>query len=65
MMKAMKETHTHKPISIPPDIPSRCVGPGQADKMDRLFRAVLTVPHSAVLQDTAKRQKARAKARKA
>ena len=50
-----------RPIQIPPEIAARCVGPDQSERMDKLFRAVLTVPHSAVLKDTAKRKRKRAK----
>ena len=50
-----------KPISIPPDIAARCDRPDGAERMDNLFRAVLTVPHSAVLKDAAKRKQAREK----
>ena len=51
---------TLKPISIPETIAARCDRPDQAERMDRLFRAVLTVPRSAVLKDTAKRKRERA-----
>ncbi len=50
-----------KPISIPPELAARCDGSDQAERMDKLFRAVLAIPHSAVLKDTAKRKRARAK----
>ena len=61
-MKAMKTTPVSpKPISIPPDIAARCNGPDQADRMDKVFRAVISVPHSAVLKDERKRKKARAR----
>jgi hypothetical protein len=50
-----------KPISIPPELAARCDGNDQAERMDKAFRAVLSTPHSAVMKDTAKRKKARAK----
>jgi hypothetical protein len=50
-----------KPINIPPELIARCNGTDQAERMDALFRAVLRVPHSAVVKDTAKRARARAK----
>lgn len=50
-----------KPISIPPELAARCNGSDQAERMDKAFRAVLSVPHSAVMKDTAKRKRARAK----
>lgn len=52
---------TPKAIDIPPDIAARCDGPDQAERMDGVFRAVISVPHSAVLKDTRKRKAARAK----
>lgn len=53
-----------KPISISPELAARCDGNDQAERMDAAFRAVLTVPHSAVLQDTEKRKQDRAKKQK-
>ncbi len=53
-----------KPIQIPPELAARCNGSDQAERMDRAFRAVLSTPHSAVVKDTAKRKRARAKKRK-
>jgi hypothetical protein len=50
-----------KPISIPPELAARCDGNDQAERMDKAFRAVLSTPHSAVMKDTTKRKKARAK----
>ncbi len=52
-----------KPIQIESEIAARCSGPDQAERMDALFRAVLSVPHSAVVKDAAKRKRARAKGR--
>jgi hypothetical protein len=48
-----------KPILISPELAARCDGNDQAERMDKLFRAVLSVPHSAVLKDTAKRKRSR------
>ena len=50
-----------KPIQISPELAARCDGNDQAERMDAAFRAVLKVPHSAVLKDTGKRKRARAK----
>lgn len=50
-----------KPIAISPALAARCEGNDQAERMDAAFRAVLKVPRSAVLKDTAKRRLARAK----
>ncbi len=50
-----------KPIQISPELAARCEGNDQAERMEKVFRAVLSVPHSAVLKDTAKRKRARAK----
>jgi hypothetical protein len=52
-----------KPIQITPELAARCEGNNQAERMDAAFRAVLNVPHSAVIKDTAKRKRARAKKR--
>lgn len=56
----MKATVT-KPIRISPELAARCDGPDQAERMDVAFRAILNVPHSAVVKDTAKRARARKK----
>jgi hypothetical protein len=48
-----------KPMSISPELAARCEGNDQAERMDKAFRAVLSVPHSAVLKDTAKRKRVR------
>lgn len=50
-----------KPIRISSELAARCDGADQSERMDKVLRAVLAVPHSAVLKDTAKRKKARAK----
>jgi hypothetical protein len=50
-----------KPIQISPELLARCNGPDQAERMDAAFSAVLKVPRSVVLKDTAKRKRARAK----
>lgn len=52
-----------KPITISPELAARCEGTDQAERMDAAFRAVFSVPHSAVLKDTAKRKRTRARAR--
>ena len=49
-----------KPIQITPELAARCDGTDQAERMDKLFRAVIAVPHSAVVKDTAKRKRKRA-----
>jgi len=53
--------HQPKPISISPELAARCDRPDAAERMDKMFRAVISVPHSAVLKDEAKRKRARAK----
>ncbi|MGI8989977.1 MAG: hypothetical protein ACR2I2_10375 [Bryobacteraceae bacterium] len=50
-----------KPISIPDELAARCDGPNQAERMDQLFRAVISAPRSAVLKEEAKWKRARAK----
>lgn len=50
-----------KPIHISPELAARCEGNDQAERMDKVFRAVLAVPHSEVLKDTAKRKRERMK----
>jgi hypothetical protein len=50
-----------KPMSISPELAAGCEGNDQAERMDNAFRAVLSVPHSAVLKDTAKRKRVRVK----
>ena len=50
---------TPKPITISPELEARCDGNDQAERMDKVFRAVLSVPHSAVLKDAAKRKRVR------
>jgi hypothetical protein len=42
---------TPKPITISDDMAARCNASDQAERMDNLFRAVLAVPHSAVLKE--------------
>jgi hypothetical protein len=54
-----------KPISIPPELVARCDGSGQAERMDAALRAVLSVPHSSIVKDAAKRKRAWAKRHKA
>ena len=50
-----------RPIQIPDDIAARCVGPDQAERMDRALRAVIGTPHTAVTKDTKKRARSRAR----
>jgi hypothetical protein len=50
-----------KPMNISPELAARCDRPDGAERMDQLFRAVISTPHSAVLKDEAKRKRARAK----
>jgi hypothetical protein len=50
-----------KPISIPPEIAARAVGPDQAERMDSLFRKVIAVPRSEALKADAEWKTARAK----
>jgi hypothetical protein len=50
-----------KLIHISPELAARCDAADQAERMDAVFRAVVTVPHSAVVGDTAKRKRARLK----
>ena len=50
-----------KPIKISPELAARFDGTNAAERMDAALRAVLSTPHSAVLKDTKKRQKERAK----
>jgi len=52
-----------KPIQISPELAARFTGNDQAERMDAAFRALLKVPHSAVLKDTAKRKREREKRR--
>ena len=49
----------YKPISISPELAARFEGNDQAERMDAAFRAMLKVPHSAVINDTAKRKRVR------
>ncbi len=50
-----------KTISISPELAARCERPDAAERMDKLFRAVLKVPRSAVLEDIQERKRTRAK----
>jgi hypothetical protein len=43
-----------KPIQIPPELAARCDGADQAARMDKLFRAVISVSHSDILKEKAK-----------
>lgn len=59
-MDGLEMKREPKPISISPELAARCDGNDQAQRMDAAFRAMLTVSHSAVMEDTAKRKRARA-----
>lgn len=52
-----------KPISIPDDLAARCDGPDQFERFDKLFRAVISVPHEAIVKEEEKWKRARAKKR--
>jgi len=61
----MKPDHHPGQINIPDELAARCDGPDQFERFDQLFRAVISVPKSAIDREEAKekRQKARAKKR--
>jgi hypothetical protein len=50
-----------KPITISPDLAVRCDRPDAAERMDQLFRAVISVPHSVVVKEEEKWKQARGK----
>jgi hypothetical protein len=52
-----------KPIQISPEVAARCDGSDQAERMDALFRAVISVPHSTIVKEEEKWKRARAKQR--
>lgn len=61
MKPARQSQDTPKPITIPDDLAARCDGPNQFENFDKLFRAVIAVPKSAILKEEAKWKRARAK----
>lgn len=52
----MKRT---KPIKISPELAARCERADGAERMDKLFRAVIAVPHSAIAEQEKKWQRER------
>ena len=61
IMADLKVKSQAKPITISPALAARCDGNDQAERMDKVFRAVLSVPHSAVVKDAEKRRRERMK----
>jgi hypothetical protein len=59
-MKPMKSTEP-APIAIPPDIAAKCDGPNQFENFDRIFRAVIAAPKSAVDKAEAKWKRSQAR----
>jgi hypothetical protein len=57
----MKPARAPKPINISPELAARCNRPDAAERMAQLFRAVIAVPHSAIVKEEAKWKRARAK----
>jgi len=55
-----------RPIEIPPDIAAKCDGPNQFEKVDRLFRSVISVPKATIdeAEQKWKQERARKRAKK-
>ena len=62
MMNTMKPTEPAC-IVIPPDIAAKCEGPDQFQNFDRIFRAVISAPKTAVDKEEAKWKRKQAKKR--
>ncbi|MBV9759824.1 MAG: hypothetical protein JO340_04600 [Acidobacteriaceae bacterium] len=56
----MRQTQEPKPISIPDELAARCTGPDQFERFDKLFRAVIAVPHEQIVKEEKKWKRARA-----
>jgi hypothetical protein len=52
----MKADH-HPRINIPDNLAARCDGPGQFERFDKLFRAVIAVPKAAINKEEAKEKR--------
>jgi hypothetical protein len=60
-MEPMKSAEDPGPIAIPQDIAAKCTGPGQFERFDQLFRAVIRVPRENIDREEKKWRKKQAK----
>ena len=56
---------TARPVNISPEVAAKCSGPDQFERFDNLFRNLIAVPKSAIVEREDEWKRAKAKLRKA